>query len=172
MRDINRMETVRIRPAEFADAVRIAEIYGSYVRGSTATFETEPPPASEMEQRMRHLLGAGFPYLVAESEGLVVGYAYASAYRPRPAYRFTVEDSLYLDSAFTGHGIGAKLLTALLDICRERGYRQMVAVIGGSDNPASVRLHEKFGFRPVGVLRDVGFKFDKWLDTAIMQREV
>lgn len=172
MRDIDAMETILVRPAEFADAGRIAEIYGAYVRDSTATFETEPPTAVEMEQRMRNLLGAGFPYLAADVDGRVVGYAYGSAYRPRPAYRYTVENSIYLDRAFTGKGIGAKLLTALLEACRERGYRQMVAVIGGSDNAASIHLHEKFSFRHVGVFTDVGFKFERWLDTTLMQRQL
>lgn len=163
-------QTILVRPAETRDARSIAEIYGWYVGNGTATFETEAPDANEMARRLSDVLSKNLPWLVGELEGNVVGYAYAGTYRPRPAYRFTVENSIYLHPTITGRGVGSQLMTPLIEACAARGFRQMIAVIGDSANSASIRLHEKFGFQHVGVFRDVGFKFDRWLDTVLMQR--
>jgi phosphinothricin acetyltransferase len=159
-----------VRSAAEGDIQTVAEIYAYYVQNSTATFEIEPPDRREMANRRAAILERGLPYLVAEQDGQVVGYAYASVYRPRPAYRFTVEDSVYVAPESLGRGIGKALLGALIDECRRAGARQMMAVIGGSDNTASVQLHERFSFRHAGTLYGVGFKFDRWLDTTLMQR--
>jgi L-amino acid N-acyltransferase YncA len=157
-----------IRAATNEDAAAVAGIYGHFVLTSTATFELEPPDAAEIVRRMDGVRGLGLPYLVAEHAGRVVGYAYATQYRPRAAYRFTAEDSVYVHASWTGRGIGGRLLTALIAACREAGSRQMVAGMGG-DNPASVALHKAHGFEHIGVLRNVGFKFETWLDVTLMQ---
>ncbi len=159
-----------VRAAQEADFGAIARIYAHAVLHGTATFEVEPPDAETMRQRWAAILDLGLPYLVAEWEGAVIGYAYASAYRPRPAYRFTIEDSIYVDAQYTGRGCGCALLGELLAICAKGPWQQMVAVIGDSANVGSVRLHERFGFRHVGALRAVGFKFEKWVDTVLMQK--
>jgi phosphinothricin acetyltransferase len=165
-------QPLQVRPATMEDAESIAEIYGWYVANGTATFETEAPGPAEMARRLSDLLSRSFPWLVAERAGSLVGYAYAGSYRPRPAYRFTVENSIYLHHEFTGRGFGAQLLAPLLAECKSRGFRQMIAVIGDSANAGSIRLHEKFGFQHAGVLRDVGFKFERWLDTVLMQKSL
>ena len=159
-----------IRPSTEADINAIAEIYSHHVLHGTASFETEPPDASEIARRRNDILSRGLPYVVAEDSGDVIGYAYAGPYRTRPAYRFSVEDSVYIHASRAGRGTGSLLLERLIALSEEAGARQMIAIIGDSANVASVRLHEKFGFRHVGVLRCVGYKFDKWLDTVIMQR--
>ena len=159
-----------VRPAAQADLVRITEIYAGHVRHGTATFELEPPDEAEVERRWTALVTQGYPYLAAEAGGVVAGYAYAGPYRPRPAYRQTVEDSIYLAPEFIGRGIGKLLLAELIDRCAANDYRQMIAVIGDRANTASIRLHEKFGFRMVGVLEEVGFKFGRWIDTVLMQK--
>jgi phosphinothricin acetyltransferase len=146
----------------------IVAIYAPYVLSSAATFELEPPDAAEMERRMNSVLEGGLPYLVAEVGGVVAGYAYASSFRPRAGYRFTVEDSVYLRADYAGKGIGRQLLGALIERCKAAGCRQMVAVIGG-ENPASVVMHRTLGFAHVGVLREVGFKFGEWQDVTLMQ---
>lgn len=161
---------VKVRVANDGDAVAIAGIYSHYVLNSTVTFELEAPDAAEMSRRRADVQQKNLPYLVAEISGTVVGYAYATPYRPRRAYRFTVEDSIYLHPDHTGKGLGKTLLTELIQVCEQGGARQMIAVIGGNDNAASVRLHERFGFQHVGVLKSVGFKFDRWLDTTLMQK--
>lgn len=161
---------ITFRPAAAGDAEALASIYAHYVLTHTATFELEPPGPDEMERRRAAVAGAGLPYLVAEAAGRVVGYGYAGPYRLRPAYRFTVEDSIYLHPEWAGRGIGRALLARLIAESEARGFRQMVAVIGDSANAASVRLHAGLGFIEVGVLRDVGFKFGRWLDTVLMQR--
>jgi phosphinothricin acetyltransferase len=161
-----------VRPAEESDFAAITRIYTHYVLHHTATFEIDPPDRSAMLARHAVIAGLGLPYLVGEAQGQVVAYAYASAYRPRPAYRFTIEDSIYVDAAHTGRGFGRILLEALLEICGKGSWRQVVAVIGDSGNIASVRLHQHFGFRHVGTLEAVGFKFDRWLDTVIMQKYI
>jgi L-amino acid N-acyltransferase YncA len=158
-----------IRTAEAEDVPAIVAIYAPYVLSSAATFELEPPDAAEMERRMNSVLECGLPYLVAEVDGVVAGYAYASSFRPRAGYRFTVEDSVYLRADYAGKGIGRQLLGALIERCKAAGCRQMVAVIGG-ENPASVVMHRTLGFAHVGVLREVGFKFGGWQDVTLMQR--
>jgi phosphinothricin acetyltransferase len=135
-----------------------------------ASFEFEPPSENDMRQRRFDIVSRGFPYLVAECAGEVVGYAYASPYRLRPAYRHTAENSVYLHPAWAGQGIGRQLMAALLAECEARGLRQIVAVIGDSANQASIGLHKSLGFREVGVLRSVGFKFGRWVDSVLMQR--
>jgi L-amino acid N-acyltransferase YncA len=159
-----------VRPSRDEDIARIAAIYDHHVRHGTASFELEPPDAAEMARRRAGVLELGLPYLVAELEGRVVGYAYAGAYRPRPAYRFTVEDSIYVDHALTGAGVGRALLPVLIEQCTAAGRRQMIAVIGDSAQTASIRLHAAFGFRMVGTVENVGFKFGRWLDSVLMQR--
>jgi len=150
----------------------IASIYSHYVRNSAATFEIDPPDVPEMENRRQNIVSAGLPYLVLEFEGGIAGYAYAGQYRPRPAYRFTVEDSIYIHPQQTARGFGRLLLTELIAACEKAGSRQMIAVIGDSANLASIRLHAAFGFRHVGVLERVGAKFGGWYDTVLMQRSL
>ena len=161
--------SLEIRPAAAADLVSIAEIYEHAVRFGTATFELTPPDLSEMTRRFDALVAGGFPYFVAVLDGRVVGYAYVSAYRPRPAYRFTVENSIYLQPAIQGRRIGQKLLQRLIAECEARGFRQMIAVIGDSANAASIGVHSRCGFQMIGTHPDVGFKFGRWLDTVMMQ---
>ncbi len=158
-----------IRTVGTEDVPAIAAIYASYVLTSAATFELEPPETDEVRRRMRTLTEGGLPYLVAEMDGVVAGYGYASPFRPREAYRFTVEDSVYARAEYAGRGVGRALLKELMEQCRLAGYRQMVAVIGGA-NPASVAMHKAMGFADVGVLRGVGFKLDAWQDVTLMQR--
>jgi phosphinothricin acetyltransferase len=164
------MPQVHIRPAAVTDLPAIAAIYREAVLHGTATFELEPPDLTEMTRRFEALTGGGFPYFVAVREDVVVGYAYAGAYRPRPAYRFTVENSIYLDPAAQGQRIGTRLMQDLIAACEARGYRQMIAVIGDSANLASVSLHARTGFDMIGTHPSVGFKFGRWLDTVMMQR--
>ena len=163
------IEARLIRPTEAEDLGAIAEIYAHHVLHGAASFELEPPSAEEMTRRWRAIVDAGYPHLVCWAQDAVAGYAYASAYRPRPAYRGTVEDSVYVRAGREGEGHGRALLERLIQACERRGFRQMVAVIGDSA-PASVALHRRLGFRDVGVLRAVGRKFDRWIDTALMQR--
>lgn len=161
-----------LRSVEPGDVASIAAIYAHHVCHGTASFETEPPDEAEMGRRRRALLEQGYPYLVAEQDGQVIGYSYASAYRPRAAYRHTVENSIYLRADHTGRGLGSMLLAGLITACGQRGFRQMIAVIGGSANEASVRLHLRHGFEPAGVLREVGHKHGLWLDTTLLQRQL
>jgi L-amino acid N-acyltransferase YncA len=166
------MSSLDIRPAEEADLPVITEIYEHAVRHGTATFELVPPDLAEMARRYRAVIEGGFPYFVATADGGVVGYAYAGAYRPRPAYRFTVENSIYLRPASHRRGIGLKLLQRLIIECEARGYRQMIAVIGDSANAGSIGVHAKTGFTLIGTHPNVGFKFGRWLDTVMMQRSL
>jgi L-amino acid N-acyltransferase YncA len=163
------MTAPEIRPATETDLASVTEIYGHAVRHGTATFELIPPDLAEMTRRFRVLMEGGFPYLAAALDGTVVGYAYAGAYRPRPAYRFTVENSIYLDPAIHRRGIGLKLLRRLIEECETRGYRQMIAVIGDSANVGSIGLHTVCGFQMIGTHPNVGLKFGRWLDTVMMQ---
>jgi phosphinothricin acetyltransferase len=160
---------VHIRPAIPADIPAITEIYAEAVNHGTATFELEPPDAGEMRRRFDALHVGNFPYLVAAIEGRIVGYAYAGPYRPRPAYQFTVENSVYLAPASHRRGIGLALLTELIGQCDARGFRQMIAVIGDSANAASIGVHARAGFEMIGIHPNVGFKFGRWLDTVMMQ---
>ena len=164
------MSTPEIRPATAADLPFVTEIYEHAVRYGTATFELIPPDLAEMTRRFGVLMDGGFPYLVATLEGRVVGYAYAGAYRPRPAYRFTVENSVYLEPAIHRRGIGLQLLQGLIAESETRGYRQMIAVIGDSANAGSIGVHARTGFQMIGTHPSVGFKFGRWLDTVMMQR--
>jgi phosphinothricin acetyltransferase len=159
-----------VRAARAADIPEIAAIYGHYVRTHLSTFETEPPDAPEMACRFQHVLERGLPYLVAELQGRVAGYAYASQFRPRPGYRFTVEDSVYIHPDYARKGLGRLLLTEVIAACEAAGCRQMIAVVGDSANAASIGLHVALGFRHVGVLQRVGFKFGAWADAVLMQR--
>jgi phosphinothricin acetyltransferase len=159
-----------LREASDTDMPAVQAIYAHQVIHGTASFELEPPTLEQMRQRRADVGGHGLPYLVAEREGELVGYGYATLYRPRPAYRFTVEDSVYVREGMAGLGIGQALLSAVIQRCTEGGRRQMVAIIGNSENLASIRLHERLGFRKVGVFEAVGFKHGRWLDTVIMQR--
>jgi phosphinothricin acetyltransferase len=164
------MSSLQVRPATEADLPSITKIYGHAVRYGTATFEITPPDLAEMTRRFRTLMDGGFPYFVAVLDGAVVGYAYAGAYRPRPAYRFTVENSVYLDPAMHRRGIGLQLMQRLIAECESRGYRQMIAVIGDSANAGSIGVHVRTGFQMIGTHPNVGFKFGRWLDTVMMQR--
>jgi L-amino acid N-acyltransferase YncA len=163
---------VTIRPSTDGDVAAMAEIYAYHVLHGTATFEIEPPGIAEMARRRSELERKSLPWIVAEIDHELVGYAYAGFHRARMAYRFTVEDSIYIHPSYLNQGFGGMLLRALIETCQERGFHQMIAVIGGSDNIASVRLHERYGFRHVGVLRAVGFKFGNWVDTVLMQRSL
>jgi L-amino acid N-acyltransferase YncA len=163
--------TIAIRPARTADIPAITHIYAHAVEHGTASFELTPPDIAEMARRMDDLVGNGFPYLVAEAGGALAGYAYAAAYRSRPAYRYTVENSVYIARDHHRRGVGRALLASLIEACAARGFRQMIAVIGDSTKQAaSIGLHEALGFHHVGILQDVGFKHGRWLDTVLMQR--
>ena len=161
---------VVIRPSREGDVGQIAAIYRHHVLHGLASFEEIPPDADELAARRRAILARGLPYLVAERSKRVLGYCYAGPYRLRSAYRFALEDSIYIDQAEVRRGLGRGLLTTLLDRCAELGYRQMVAVIGGSDTWPSIRLHAALGFTRVGTLPAVGFKFGGWVDIVLMQR--
>jgi phosphinothricin acetyltransferase len=163
------MPSPEIRPATEADLPAITDIYEHAVLHGTATFELTPPDLAEMTRRYRALMDGGFPYLVAGLDGEVSGYAYAGPYRARPAYRFTVENSIYLRPAIHRRGIGLKLMQRLLAECAARGYRQVIAVIGDSANAGSIGVHARCGFQMIGTHPDVGLKFGRWLDTVMMQ---
>jgi L-amino acid N-acyltransferase YncA len=166
------MSSLEIRPTTATDLPAITEIYAHEVRQGTATFELVPPDLAEMARRFQALIDGGFPYIAAVIDGSVVGYAYASSYRPRPAYRFTVENSVYLRPAIHRRGIGRKLLERLIAECETRGFRQMIAVIGDSANAGSIGVHAACGFQMIGTHPNVGLKFGRWLDTVMMQREL
>ncbi|MGA7972034.1 MAG: N-acetyltransferase family protein [Pseudolabrys sp.] len=159
-----------IRPAVLGDIPAITRIYAHAVAQGTASFEYQPPDEAEMTRRMQALLAKDLPYFVAELDGTVAGYAYAGPYHGRPGYRFTLEDSVYIVPDSQGRGIGRVLLTALIKTAEARGFRQMIGVIGDSDNAASIALHAALGFQYVGTLKNVGFKFGRWLDSVLMQR--
>jgi phosphinothricin acetyltransferase len=164
------MSGIRIRASEERDVEAVARIYGEAVATGTASFELEPPDLVEMQRRRAAILADGYPYLVADRNGEILGYSYGGAYRPRPAYRNAVEDSVYVAADRHGQGIGRLLLAALIEETSRRGFRQMVAVIGDSANLPSIRLHEQLGFAHVGVLRGIGWKHGRWLDSVMMQR--
>ncbi|HET6522565.1 MAG TPA: GNAT family N-acetyltransferase [Geminicoccaceae bacterium] len=163
---------VAVRDATDADMEAVRRIYAHHVLHGLATFEEEPPSVEELRRRRADVLGRGLPYLVAEVDGAVVGYGYATPWRPRPAYRHTVENSVYVEAGREGRGIGRALLSALIARCEAGPWRQMVAVIGDSGNAPSIGLHRSLGFEHVGTLRRVGFKFGRWVDTVLMQREL
>ena len=161
--------SIVIRPARPADIPAITGIYAHAVNTGTASFELTPPDEAEMARRMQAVLDGKFPYLVAEVEGVVAGYAYASLYRTRPAYRFTVENSVYVAPDNHRRGIGKALLIKVIEACTALGYRQMIAVIGDSNQAASIGVHKACGFTDAGNLRNIGWKFGRWLDTPMMQ---
>lgn len=163
------MTDISTRAAVAADVPAITEIYAEQVINGTATFEVVPPDAAEMARRQTALVEAGYPYFVAEQGGEIIGYSHAGPYRPRPAYRNTVEDSVYLAQSARAQGIGGRLLRLLIDECTARGFRQMIAIIGDSQNVASIRLHKAAGFALAGTLKDVGYKHGRWLDSVLMQ---
>jgi phosphinothricin acetyltransferase len=150
----------------------VQTIYAHHVLHGLATFEEVPPSADELLSRRASVLKLGLPYLVAELDGRVVGYSYATAYRSRPAYRYTIEDSVYVADGLGGQGIGTALLDALIARCEIGPWRQMLAVVGDSGNEGSIALHRRLGFQPVGTLKAVGFKLGRWVDTVLMQREL
>lgn len=162
-------EPTKIRPATIDDLAAIGDIYAESVLNGVATYELVPPSPAEMRDRFGSVTGLGYPWLVAEADGAIAGYAYASAFRTRPAYRWLVEDSIYLDPAARGRGIGRALLDRLLGDCERLGFRQMVAVIGGAE-PASIGVHRAAGFAACGRIAASGFKFGRWLDTEFMQK--
>jgi len=159
-----------IRSCAEGDIEAIQAIYAHYVETNLATFELEPPTAAQMRERRDGIVRGGYPYLVAERDAEVVGYAYGSAWRARPAYRHTVEDSIYVAPGMRQSGVGSALLRELIRECEQRGFRQMVAVVGNSANTGSLRVHEAQGFARVGTLACVGYKFGEWVDTVLMQR--
>jgi phosphinothricin acetyltransferase len=161
---------VIIRDAMERDIAHVQRIYEHYVLNGTATFEEIPPTVDEIIARRNAVLAIGLPYLVAEVNGVVAGYSYATSYRPRPAYRYTIENSVYVADALRGCGIGSALLEALISRCEAGSWRQMLAVIGTSENAGSIALHRRLGFKPVGTLVSVGFKLGQWVDTDLMQR--
>lgn len=160
----------RVRDAEAGDLPAVQAIYAHHVLHGSASFEEEAPDVDEMRRRWEGIRAAGYPYLVAVRDGRIVGYAYASTYRTRRAYRFTVENSVYVDTEVRASGVGSALLAEVIVRCEEGPWRQMIAVIGDSGNAASIGLHKKFGFREVGVLKAVGFKHGHWVDSVLMQR--
>ncbi|MEJ0074222.1 MAG: N-acetyltransferase family protein [Alphaproteobacteria bacterium] len=164
------MSTPNLRPATPSDIPAITRIYAHAVRHGTASFEFEAPDEAEMTRRMRAVLDGGYPYLVAEDGGAVLGYAYAGPYRTRPAYRYTVENSIYIAPDAQRRGIGRMLLDVLIAECETRNYRLMIAVIGDSAHTSSIELHRAAGFKLVGAFEAVGYKFERWLDSVLMQR--
>lgn len=159
-----------VRDARDEDIAAIQAIYAHHVLHGTASFEEEAPSVDEIARRRADVLARGMPYLVAEVDGRVVGYSYASPYRARPAYRFSIENSVYVENGRARGGVGRALLGALIERCEQGPWRQMIAIIGDSANAASIGLHASLGFRNVGTFTDVGFKFGRWLDSVLMQR--
>ncbi|NTF84895.1 N-acetyltransferase [Rhizobium rhizogenes] len=159
-----------IRDASDGDMEAIRDIYTHHVLHGLATFEEVPPSADELRSRRASVLGVGLPYLVAELNGEIVGYSYATAYRPRPAYRFSIEDSVYVADGLGGRGVGSALLQELIARCEKGPWRQMLAVIGNSGNAGSLALHRRMGFQPIGTFKSAGFKLGRWVDTVLMQR--
>ncbi len=171
-RKTSKSSEITVRACEDTDIRAITEIYRHRVLTSPATFEIEPPNDEEMASRRRAIVEGGFIYLVAEQNEAIVGYAYVSSYRPRPAYRLTVENSVYIRPGYERRGIGRMLMENLLKQCEKKPIRQVIAVIGDSANKASVKLHRSLGFRMIGVHQSVGYKFDRWLDSVLMQKDV
>lgn len=169
--DVLSENALLVRDASPDDVHAISSLYAWHVLHGRASFEETPPTIDEMRRRMHKTVADGLPWMVALYHGIVVGYCYASPYRPRQAYRYTLEESIYVDASMTGRGIGSTLMDALIARCEEGPWRQMIAVIGdGQNNTGSLRLHKKHGFEIVGQLRSVGYKKGDWRDTVIMQR--
>ncbi|HZN87015.1 MAG TPA: GNAT family N-acetyltransferase [Burkholderiales bacterium] len=161
---------MEVRAAAQGDFAAIHAIYAHHVLHGLASFEEVPPDLQEMRRRHREIAERGLPYLVAEERGEILGYGYCAPYRSRSAYRYALEDSIYIKEGHLGKGIGARLLGELLRLCEGLGYRQVVAVIGDSGNAASIGLHARHGFLRVGTLRSTGYKFGRWVDSVLMQR--
>ncbi len=166
------MSTLIVRDAVAADLPAIQTIYGHHVRHGLASFEEEPPTVEEMRSRWTKVRDLGLPYVAAELEGSVVGYSYATSYRPRVAYRYTVENSVYVQDGLAGRGIGKALLLELIARCQAGPWRQMLAIIGNRENYGSIALHRSCGFRMIGVLEAAGYKHGRWVDTVLMQRSL
>lgn len=166
------MSPAVLRPVRDADLPVVTALYAQHVLHGSASFEIEPPDLVEMTRRRDEVLARGWPYLVAERDGQLLGHAYANLFRPRMAYRHCVENSIYLAPAAQGRGLGRALLAELITRCEQAGARQMIAVIGGADNLASIALHRSLGFTPAGQLKASGWKFGRWLDTVLMQRRL
>ena len=160
----------RIRPSRDEDLPAISAIYGHHVLHATGTFETVPPTEAEMAARRADVLAKGLPYLVVEDAGQVLGFAYCQWFKPRPAYRFSAEDSIYLHPDARGRGLGQQLLAALIEQAQQAGLRKLIAVIGDSANAASIGVHRSQGFEAAGVIRSCGWKFDRWLDIVLMEK--
>jgi phosphinothricin acetyltransferase len=163
---------IAVRDCAEADLVAVQAIYAHHVLHGLASFEIEPPSQEEIARRWRAVRDGGFPYLVAERGREIVGYAYAGPYRTRPGYRYTAENSVYVRADCAGQGIGGLLLAELIVRCEAAGLRQLIAVIGDSANAASIQLHRRAGFETVGTFGSVGYKFDRWVDTVLMQRSL
>jgi len=161
---------ISIRAATLSDASAIHEIYSYHVQHGTASWELEPPTLEEFQARMTNIFAQGYPYFVAEIDETLVGHTYASAFRPRPGYRYTVENSVYVHPQYQRRGLGRLMLAHLINVCEGLGYRQMVAVVGDSQNTPSIRLHQELGFVHIGTLTGIGFKHGRWLDSVLMQR--
>jgi len=166
------MSTLTVRPLAAHDLPAVQAIYGHHVLHGLASFEEEPPSLEEMHARWKKVRESGLPYLAAELDGAVVGYSYAGPYRPRAAYRYTVENSVYVRDGLAGRGVGQALLVELIARCEAGPWRQMLAVIGNRANQASIALHRRCGFRMIGVLEAVGRKHGQWVDTVLMQRAI
>jgi L-amino acid N-acyltransferase YncA len=169
---VRSLASMRIRDCDARDMLGIASICTQAARYGSASFEIDPPNVSEMVKRRAAVIDGGYPYLVAEQDGTIVGFCYVSAYRPRPAYRFSAEDSIYVKPEYQSPGIGRALMNKLLERCVAENYRLMIAVIGDLDNAPSVGLHASHGFKHAGILPNVGWKFDRWLDSVFMVREL
>ena len=168
---VDRSWPIQVRAANQADMAAVRDIYAHYVLHSLATFEETPPTLEDMLARRRASVDLGLPYLVAEGNKDILGFAYAALYRARPAYRFTIEDSVYV-AGLSGQGIGSALPGELIAACELGAWRQMIAVIGDSGNAGSIALHRRFGFELMGTLQSVGLKFGRWVDTPILQRRM
>lgn len=166
------MKGMMVRPGLLDDAPAIHRIHAEAVENGTASFSLEPPSLDDISTRVARMLEQNLPFRVAEDNGEVVGYAFADWFRPRPGYRFTLEDSIYVDPSVQGRGLGRSLLSAVVEDARAGGFKQMIAVIGDIENAGSIGVHKACGFLYAGVLKNVGFKFDRWLDTIYMQREL
>lgn len=166
------MHPLTIRPSRDADVPAIAAIYAHHVLNGTGTFETDPPSADDMGTRRADVLSKQLPYLVAERDGQILGFAYCNWFKPRPAYRFSAEDSIYLAEAARGQGIGSQLLAALSQAAEDAGVRKLIAVIGDSANAGSISVHRAQGFAQVGVLKDCGWKFGQWRDVVLMEKSL
>lgn len=171
-RKSSKSSEITIRACEETDMRAVTEIYRHHVLTSPATFEIDPPSTEEMASRRRAVVEGGFIYLVAEQSEVIIGYAYVSTYRARPAYRFTVENSVYIRPGYERRGVGRMLMESLLEQCKKKPFRQVIAVIGDSANIASIELHRSLGFHMIGTHPSVGYKFDRWLDSVLMQKEI